>query len=107
MDGVGVAGTAIGGASFLVQVFQGCIKGFELWRKGDGLSEDAAVFQVRLEMQAARLKTWGVEWGLDRGPDSLHLKDRRFQEHSDLAVKYIVLIYHFLDQLGQLGLEFP
>ncbi|RMZ69356.1 HET-s domain [Pyrenophora seminiperda CCB06] len=107
MDAVGITGTATGGASFLVQVFQGCVKSFELWRKGDELADDAAVFQARLEMQAARLKTWGVEWGLDRGPDSLHLKDRRFKHHGDVAVKYVVLIHHFLDELNDLGQEFP
>jgi len=107
MDAVGITGTATGGASFLVQVFQGCVKSFELWRKGDELADDAAVFQARLEMQAARLKTWGVEWGLDRGPDALHLKERRFKEHGDVAVKYVVLIHHFLDELNNLGQEIP
>tara|TARA_R110002003_G_scaffold228_16_gene16714 strand:- start:10075 stop:11808 length:1734 start_codon:yes stop_codon:yes gene_type:complete len=107
VDPVSVAGTAVGGASFLVQVFQGCVKSFELWRKGEELADEAAVFQARLEMQAAKLKTWGVEWGLDRGPDSLHLKERRFQDHGDVAVKYVVLIYHFLDELNKLGQDFP
>lgn len=107
MDPVGVTGTAIGGASFLVQVFQGCVKSFELWRKGEELADEAAVFQARLEMQAAKLKTWGVEWGLDRGPDSPHLKERRFQDHGDVAVKYVVLIYHFLDELNKLGQDVP
>ncbi|KAF1954794.1 HET-s/LopB domain protein [Byssothecium circinans] len=107
VDSLSVGSTAVGGASFLVQVFQGCVKSFELWRKGEELADEAEVFQVRLEMQAAKLKTWGVEWGLDRGPDSMHLKDRRFQEHGDVAVKYVVLIYHFLDELGKLEQDFP
>lgn len=106
-DGLAVGSGVVGGAGFFVQVFQGCVKSFELWRKGDELADDAEIFQARLEMQAAKLKTWGVEWGLDRGADSMHLKDRRFQEHGDVAVKYVVLIYHFLDELGKLGQDFP
>ena len=107
VDPMGAAGTAIGSASFLVQAFQGCVKGFELWRKGEEVAIEAAVFQARLEMQAARLKSWGVEWGMDRGPDSPHLKERRFQDYGNVAVKYVVLIYHFLDELNDLGRDFP
>ena len=106
IDPVGVAGTALGATSLLVQVFQGCVKGFELWQKGEELGNDALIFQARLEMQAARLKAWGADWGLDRGPDSAHLKDHRFEQHGDLAVRYIVLIHHFLDQLKVSGSEF-
>lgn len=97
----------VGGASLYVQVFQGCVRSFELWRKGEELADEAEIFQARLEMQAAKLKTWSVEWGLDRGANSMHLKDRCFQEHGDVAVRYVVFIYHFLHELGKLGQDFP
>lgn len=103
IDPVGVAGTALGATSLLAQVFEGTVKAIQLWRKAGGIGEDAAVFQTRLELQLARFKSWGIDWGIDRGPAGLHVKDRRFKDHGDTAIKYVVLIYHFLDQLEGLG----
>lgn len=84
---------------------KGLSKAFQLWRKAGGIGEDAAVFQTRLELQSARFKSWGIDWGLDRGAAGLHTKDRRFQDHGDTAIKYVVLIYHFLDQLESLRFD--
>lgn len=101
-DPVGVAGTALGATSLLAQVFEGTVKAIQLWRKAGGIGEDAAVFQTRLELQLARFKSWGFDWKLDCGPAGLNVNDRRFQDHGDTAIKYVVLIHHFIDQLDGL-----
>jgi hypothetical protein len=46
-----------------------------------------------------------IDWGLDRGAAGLHTKDRRFRDHGDTAIKYVVLNYHFLDQLESLRFD--
>ncbi|KAJ4309383.1 hypothetical protein N0V84_011531 [Fusarium piperis] len=106
-DPTGIAGTALGATSLLFQLFQGCVDGFSMWQKGETLAFDALIFKARLEMQAARFKAWGLDWGFDRGPDAACLQDARFVQHGDLAVKYVVIIYSFLDSLGELSTDFP
>ncbi|KAF4449579.1 hypothetical protein F53441_7146 [Fusarium austroafricanum] len=106
-DPTGVAGTALGATSLFLQIFQGCVDGFSVWQKGETLASDALIFKARLEMQAARFKAWGLDWGFDRGPDAACWRDARFIENGDLAVKYVVIIYGFLDSLGELSQEFP
>ncbi|WKT51430.1 hypothetical protein QSH57_016400 [Fusarium oxysporum f. sp. vasinfectum] len=106
-DPTGTAGTALGATSLFLQIFQGCVDGFSVWQKGETLASDALIFKARLEMQAARFKAWGLDWGFDRGPDAACWRDDRFIENGDLAVKYVVIIYGFLDSLGELSQEFP
>ncbi|KAF5710956.1 RNA helicase [Fusarium mundagurra] len=106
-DPAGTAGTALGATSLFLQIFQGCVDGFSVWQKGEALASDALIFKARLEMQAARFKAWGLDWGFDRGPDAACWRDDRFIENGDLAVKYVVIIYGFLDSLGELSQEFP
>ncbi|KAF9776281.1 hypothetical protein IL306_005559 [Fusarium sp. DS 682] len=106
-DPTSIAGTALGTTSLFLQLFQGCVDGFSVWQKGETLASDALIFKARLEMQAARFKAWGMDWGFDRGPDAACWKDDRFIENGDLAVKYVVIIYGFLDSLSDLSQEFP
>ncbi|KAM5346257.1 hypothetical protein ACJ41O_009262 [Fusarium nematophilum] len=106
-DPTGIAGTALGASSLFLQLFQGCVDGFSVWQKGETLASDALIFKARLEMQAARFKAWGLDWGFDRGPDAACWRDARFVEHGDLAVKYVIIIYSFLDSLGELSTDFP
>ncbi|RSL86509.1 hypothetical protein CEP51_002759 [Fusarium floridanum] len=106
-DPTGIAGTALGATSLFLQLFQGCVDGFSVWQKGETLASDALIFKARLEMQAARFKAWGMDWGFERGPDAACWRDARFVQHGDLAVKYVVIIYSFLDSLGELSTDFP
>jgi hypothetical protein len=91
----------------ILQLFQGCVQGFSLWRKGEDLASDALVFMARLEMQAVKFKAWGLDWGFDRGPDGAYWRHERFQRDGDLAVKYIVIIHSLLDELRELSADFP
>ncbi|KAK4442438.1 prion-inhibition and propagation-domain-containing protein [Podospora aff. communis PSN243] len=106
-DPTGTAGTALGATSLILQLFQGCVQGFSLWQRGEGLASDALVFRARLDMQASKLAAWGVDWGFDRGPDAAYLTDKRFVENGDLAVRYLVIIHSFLGELRNLSGEFP
>ncbi|KAL5585854.1 hypothetical protein FOVSG1_013546 [Fusarium oxysporum f. sp. vasinfectum] len=106
-DPTSIAGTALGTTSLFLQIFQGCVDGFSVWQRGETLASDALIFKARLEMQAARFKAWGMDWGFDRGPDAAFWRDDRFVENDDLAVKYVVIIHGFLDSLSELSQEYP
>ncbi|KAF5231210.1 hypothetical protein FANTH_13496 [Fusarium anthophilum] len=67
-DATGTAGNALRATSLFLQIFQGCVDGFSVWQKSETLASDALVFKARLEMQAARFKAWGLDWGFDGGP---------------------------------------
>jgi hypothetical protein len=80
------------------------VQGFSLWQKAEGMGMDVMTFQIRLEMQAARLKAWGLEWDLDSLTSS---GPNRLTEYGDLAVKYVATVYAILDSLRDLETEFP
>jgi hypothetical protein len=101
------AGFVIGATSLFLQVFKGAVDAFSFWSKGDAITKEASVFQVRLEGQAAKFKAWGVQWGVDLGMDSPSMTDEKFKKNASLATKYVVMIHHFLDTLQDLGSEFP
>ncbi|KAF5966070.1 hypothetical protein FBULB1_11875 [Fusarium bulbicola] len=86
-DATGTAGNALGATSLFLQIFQGCVDGFSVWQKSETLASDALVFKARLEMQAARFKAWGLDWGFDGGPHAACWGDDCFIENGDLAVK--------------------
>jgi serine/threonine protein kinase len=64
---------------------------------------EAVTFQVRLEMQAARLKAWGLELDLESLASS---RPNKLTEDGDLAVKYVATVYAILDSLKNLETEF-
>jgi hypothetical protein len=88
-------------------VGQGCLQGFNLWQKGKQVGPEAQNFQIRLEMQAARLRAWMRKWAIERGSESPLLQDPNFKADPNLPIYYILTIYSTLDSLGDLKSEFP
>ncbi|KAI1867119.1 uncharacterized protein JN550_007171 [Neoarthrinium moseri] len=103
----GQAGTAIGAASLFIQVFQGCLTGFSLWKHDKNVGTDALIFKVRLDLQAAKFRAWAFEWGLHKGTDSPYFRDERFKTYNDEAVQAVLTIYSILADLGGLQVENP
>jgi len=100
------AGAGVGVTSLLLQIAGGCVQAFSFWSRGNAISEEATIFQVRLEGQAAKFKAWGVGWGIDFGPNATPATDEKFG-NGDLVIRYVVIIHQFLDALRDLGLDFP
>ncbi len=107
VDGSGVAGTTISSVSLFVQLVDGCVQAFSLWQKGKEIGSDAVAFQVRMEMQAARLKEWALNWGIGHAAKPFHLFEPRFRVYGDLAVKYIATINHLLSVLDSFATDHP
>jgi len=103
------AGTGVGVTSLILQLAGGCVQAFSFWGRGKAITEEATIFQVRLEGQAAKFKAWGVGWEIDPGFGSnpTLASDEKFKENGDLVIKYVVIIHQFLDALRNLGSEFP
>jgi hypothetical protein len=99
-DASSVAGNAIGGIGLFIQLFDKCTTAFSTWQQSDKLGSDTMVFQVRLEMQNARLQEWAVNWGIGQDPRQLHLLEPRFRKYGDLAVKYVATVNYLLNSLG-------
>lgn len=101
------AGLVLGATSLFFQLFKGCVGAFSFYSKGEAITGEASVFQVRLEGQAAKFKAWGMQWGLDPGVSDPLVNDEKFKKNASLATKYMVMIHHYLDALQDLGSEFP
>lgn len=101
------AGVVLGATSLFLQVFKGCVGAFSFYSKGEAITGEASVFQVRLEGQAAKFKAWGMQWGVDLGMNDPSMTDEKFKKNASLATKYVVMIHHYLDALQDLGSEFP
>jgi len=97
-------GDTLSGLSVLGQAFTACVRGFEVWQKGKAIAEEVVFFQIKLEMQAARFKAWGCDWGIDR---NAHIHHPRFEQFGDLAINYMNLILHQTRSLEALDSEFP
>lgn len=106
-DKAATAGTALGGISLFVQLFDKCTQAFSLWQEGKEIGSDTTVFKIRLEMQAARLKEWGLNWGVGNGQRALHLFEPRFKAYGDLAIQYMATINHLLDVLNSTASAIP
>ncbi|KAH0565990.1 hypothetical protein GP486_000617 [Trichoglossum hirsutum] len=106
-DRIGSVGTGIGVASLFIQLFQGCLTGFSLWRQAEGIGDEALRFKVRLDFQGAKLRAWGLGWEIEKGTDSKYFADEKFKLYKDEAVQYILTIYSTLDSLKGLDSEFP
>jgi hypothetical protein len=107
VDGVSIAGTAIGSVSLFAQLVDGCIQAFASWQRGKEIGTDAVAFQVRMEMQAAKLKEWALGWGITKGAKPLHVLEPRFKKYGDLAVQYVATINHLLGILDGLATDHP
>jgi Prion-inhibition and propagation len=76
----------------------GCISVCEFWMRAEGTGKDFAIFKIRLDLQAARLKTWKMEWGMDKS-DEVMKTHPLFKMYAPLAVRYPYLIHFVLRDL--------
>lgn len=97
-------GDSLGGLSVLGQAFAACVRGFEVWQKGKAIAEEVVIFQIKLEMQGAKFKAWGCDWGIER---NAHVHHPRFKQFGNLAITYMNLILHQTNSLEALDSEFP
>lgn len=99
-----ILGDNLSGFSAVGQAFAGSIKAFELWQRGKAIAEKGTLLQIKMEMQAARLKAWGQDWGIS---NNAHIYHPRFKEFGALATRYMSLIEYQTNQLESLDSEFP
>jgi hypothetical protein len=97
-------GDTMGGVSLLAQAFVACTRGFELWQKGEAISEEATYVQVKLGIQAARFEAWGCGWDIEK---NTRTRDPKFMKHADLAEDCLNLIKYQINSLETLDTEFP
>ncbi|KAI9700872.1 MAG: hypothetical protein M1836_002242 [Candelina mexicana] len=64
MDPFSVAGLGLGISSLIVQVFGGCVKGYELISNIQDMPENCQYLRVRLEIEQHRLLNWSQIAGL-------------------------------------------
>ncbi|CAF9907299.1 MAG: hypothetical protein GOMPHAMPRED_005072 [Gomphillus americanus] len=61
------------------------------------------VVRIRLEMHIARLKEWGVSWGIYdtdlTNSKHYHMLEPQFRKYGDLAVQYVAVINQLIDDL--------
>jgi len=95
-DSTGIAGTALGSFGLFLQLFDKCTTIYSTWQDSEDIGFDAMTFQIHLDMQVARLKEWGVNWGI-YDETRLHLLEPRFRRHGDLVVHYVAILSHLFD----------
>ena len=83
----------------------GCISACEFWMRAEGTGKEFSIFKIRLDLQAARLKTWKLEWGLDKSEELLR-SHALFKSYAPLAVRYLYLIHFLLRDLQTTDLDF-
>ncbi|KAF7512715.1 hypothetical protein GJ744_000282 [Endocarpon pusillum] len=64
MDPVSAAGIGLSVSSLVLQVFVGCVKGYQLFVEADGMPAAYQHFRTRLQIEQTRLLTWGEKVGL-------------------------------------------
>jgi hypothetical protein len=97
-------GDTLGGLSVFAQGLGACIRGFDLWQKGQAIDEDATIFKVKLDLQAAKIEAWSCGWGIDKNQ---HVHHPKFRQYSELASNCINLIAYQAASLEALDEEFP
>ncbi|KAK6541474.1 hypothetical protein TWF694_007283 [Orbilia ellipsospora] len=107
IDPVGALGTGIGAASFFIQLIQGCVAGFSLWQQAEAVGSEALIFEVRLNNQAAKLKAWAQQWGVEEGQYGRYFTDLKFNEYGTQAVNSVLMVSSLLDALKDMNDELP
>lgn len=64
LEGVAGAATLVSVIGFSVQVFDGCVKGFNLLSSAQNLGRDADMFRCMLDWEQFRLEQWAEKVGL-------------------------------------------
>jgi hypothetical protein len=64
MDPISAAGIGLGVASLALQLFSGCIQGYQIFLDAAGMPEDFEHLRVRMRIEQVRLLNWGEKAGL-------------------------------------------
>ena len=85
---------ALGIIGLVGPAISGCISVCEFWMRAEGTGKEFSIFKIRLDLQSARLKTWKLEWGMEKSDEAM-MSHPLFKAYAPLAVRYLYLI-HFL-----------
>ena len=100
-----VAGLAFGTAG-LVTLFDGCLRGFELFEQGKDFSRDHTIMMTRLDAQRVIFKIWGDAVGLSRDPTHSEPTSSLEQQLQDTIKRHLECISMIFEDATQLSQKY-
>src|SRR5271170_905829 len=84
MDPISAAGIGLGVTSLALQLFSGCIQGYQIFLDAAGMPENFEHLRVRMRIEQVRLLNWGEKVGLLE--DMLEQPSVALQLHRNLII---------------------
>lgn len=84
MDPISAAGIGLGVTSLALQLFAGCIQGYQIFLDAAGMPEDFEHLRIRMRIEQVRLLNWGEKVGLLE--DMLEQPSVALQLHRNLMI---------------------